>query len=110
LHVKKGHALIWAANLLHGGSPVADPDRTRHSQVTHYFFANCVWCTPGDSDLPIGRPHLREVIDLKTGRFVAPTYHGHAVDLSKFANVYRDPRPLPDWVEQDGQARAAGAS
>jgi hypothetical protein len=109
LHVKKGHALIWAANLLHGGSPVVDPARTRHSQVTHYFFANCVWMTPGDSDLPIGRPHLREVIDLKTGRFVPPIYHGQRVDLSKFAHVYRYPRPLPDWVEQDGQARAAGA-
>ncbi len=36
--MKKGQVLIWASNLLHGGSPHRDPSRTRHSQVTHYFF------------------------------------------------------------------------
>jgi ectoine hydroxylase-related dioxygenase (phytanoyl-CoA dioxygenase family) len=36
--VRKGQAVVWAANLLHGGSPVRDRSRTRHSQVTHYFF------------------------------------------------------------------------
>lgn len=44
--IKKGQALIWAANLLHGGSPVKDEKRTRHSQVTHYFFADCQYYTP----------------------------------------------------------------
>lgn len=38
---KKGQALIWAANLLHGGSPVIDKKRTRLSQATHYYFENC---------------------------------------------------------------------
>jgi ectoine hydroxylase-related dioxygenase (phytanoyl-CoA dioxygenase family) len=33
----KGHALIWASNLLHGGAPQKDKERTRHSQVTHYL-------------------------------------------------------------------------
>jgi hypothetical protein len=36
--IRKGQVLIWASNLLHGGSPQKDPSRTRHSQVTHYFF------------------------------------------------------------------------
>jgi Phytanoyl-CoA dioxygenase (PhyH) len=36
--LRKGQVLIWASNLLHGGSPQKDPSRTRHSQVTHYFF------------------------------------------------------------------------
>jgi hypothetical protein len=36
--VHKGQAVIWAANLLHGGSLQRDRSRTRHSQVTHYFF------------------------------------------------------------------------
>lgn len=36
--MQKGEALIWSANLLHGGSPQRDPSRTRHSQVTHYLF------------------------------------------------------------------------
>jgi hypothetical protein len=36
--IKKGQALIWAAHLIHGGSPQCDKSRTRHSQVTHYYF------------------------------------------------------------------------
>ncbi len=36
--IRKGQAVIWAANLLHGGSPQRDKSRTRHSQVTHYYF------------------------------------------------------------------------
>jgi phytanoyl-CoA hydroxylase len=32
----KGDALIWAADLAHGGSPVEDADRTRKSLVGHY--------------------------------------------------------------------------
>ncbi len=44
--IKKGQAFIWAANLLHGGSPRKDKKRTRHSQVTHYFFENCQYYTP----------------------------------------------------------------
>ena len=44
--LKKGQALIWSANLLHGGMPVRDPRRTRHSQVTHFFFEGCRYYTP----------------------------------------------------------------
>jgi ectoine hydroxylase-related dioxygenase (phytanoyl-CoA dioxygenase family) len=39
--IRKGQALIWAANLLHGGAPQRDKGRTRHSQVTHYYFEGC---------------------------------------------------------------------
>lgn len=33
---KKGDALIWSADLAHGGSPVSDPSLTRRSLVGHY--------------------------------------------------------------------------
>jgi ectoine hydroxylase-related dioxygenase (phytanoyl-CoA dioxygenase family) len=36
--IKKGEGIIWSANLLHGGTPRRDENRTRHSQVTHYLF------------------------------------------------------------------------
>jgi hypothetical protein len=36
--IRKGQALIWASNLLHGGARQTDRTRTRHSQVTHYYF------------------------------------------------------------------------
>lgn len=45
-YLKKGQAMIWAANLLHGGSPIRDARRTRHSQVTHYYFERCRHWTP----------------------------------------------------------------
>lgn len=44
--VPKGHALVWATDLLHGGSPVRVPGRTRRSQVTHYFFEGARLWTP----------------------------------------------------------------
>jgi ectoine hydroxylase-related dioxygenase (phytanoyl-CoA dioxygenase family) len=43
---KKGEALIWDANLWHGGAPQTDRTLTRHSQVTHYFFEGCTYWTP----------------------------------------------------------------
>lgn len=52
---KKGQALIWDANLLHGGAPQTDRSLTRHSQVTHYFFEDCSYFTPltGEARNPV---------------------------------------------------------
>lgn len=44
--LRKGQCLIWAANLLHGGSVHRDKGRTRHSQVTHYYFDGCQYYSP----------------------------------------------------------------
>jgi ectoine hydroxylase-related dioxygenase (phytanoyl-CoA dioxygenase family) len=44
--IRKGQALVWAANLVHGGSPQLDRRRTRASQVTHFFFEGCRYYTP----------------------------------------------------------------
>jgi hypothetical protein len=44
--IRKGQAIVWAANLLHGGAPQKDPDRTRLTQVTHYYFDGCKYFTP----------------------------------------------------------------
>lgn len=41
LHCKKGQALIWSANLIHGGDIIRDPNSSRYSQVTHYYFEGC---------------------------------------------------------------------
>ena len=59
-----GHALIWTANLLHGGAPVANPLLTRWSQVTHYFFEGCRWYTPMLSDWPVGPVAWRKPLDV----------------------------------------------
>ncbi|MGQ7830447.1 phytanoyl-CoA dioxygenase family protein [Altererythrobacter sp. Z27] len=63
-HIKKGQALIWAANLLHGGSAISDPARTRHSQVTHYYFEGCSYHTPLLAD---GGIYRRYPVDIRTG-------------------------------------------
>jgi len=55
--LKKGQALLWSSNLLHGGSPRQDLGRTRHSQVTHYYFEGCRYWTPKLS--ATGNMHLR---------------------------------------------------
>lgn len=42
--LKKGQALIWAANMLHGGCNVegiTDFNKTRLTQANHYFFEGC---------------------------------------------------------------------
>ncbi len=44
--IRKGQAIIWHANLLHGGEGHWDVKRSRHSQVTHYYFADCRYYTP----------------------------------------------------------------
>jgi phytanoyl-CoA hydroxylase len=33
----KGDLFLWSANLVHGGSPITDPTRTRKSLVCHYL-------------------------------------------------------------------------
>ena len=38
---KKGQAIIWASNLLHGGAEIVDAAATRHSQAIHYYFEDC---------------------------------------------------------------------
>lgn len=76
---RKGQALIWCANLLHGGSPQTDLRRTRWSQVTHYYFDDCVYYTPALSDEPLGRLHLRQVTDVATGEPKPNMYLGEEV-------------------------------
>lgn len=73
---RKGQALIWAANLLHGGSPQVDPTKTRWSQVSHYYFSDCIHYTPAFSDEAAGRLDLRKVTNLATGKKVPNMYLG----------------------------------
>lgn len=64
---RKGQALIWAANLLHGGGLQNDPCRTRWSQVTHYYFKDCIYYTPAFSDEPLGQLDLRRITNIASG-------------------------------------------
>lgn len=59
---KRGQALIWVYNLLHGGSHQANMNRTRWSQVTHYYFEDCDYYTPVSSKYRDGKVAYRDTV------------------------------------------------
>ncbi|MGE6693723.1 phytanoyl-CoA dioxygenase family protein [Sphingobium limneticum] len=77
---KKGQALIWCANLLHGGGPRLDERSTRWSQVTHYLFDDCIYYTPAFSNEPMGDFALRNVVDVATNLPRVNSYLGNPVE------------------------------
>jgi hypothetical protein len=109
---KKGQALIWLANLLHGGSRQQDPSRTRWSQVTHYYFDDCCYITPMLSDVLIGKLFVRDMTDIKTGRQMPNRYVG--ANLSDIPSL-SDPEALPqdfdpkNYLRLNPDVAAAGA-
>lgn len=76
---RKGQALIWCANLLHGGSPQINPKLTRWSQVTHYYFDDCVYYTPAFSDEYLGRLALRNLVSIADGEPRPNLYLGEEI-------------------------------
>ncbi|MDX2129835.1 MAG: phytanoyl-CoA dioxygenase family protein [Chloroherpetonaceae bacterium] len=81
LHLKKGEALIWASNLFHGGNPIKNPSRTRFSQVTHYYFENCMYYTPLTCDPYPGKIQLKPLIDIATGESISNQFNGKPVSI-----------------------------
>jgi hypothetical protein len=66
---RQGEVLVWHANLLHGGLPVKNRERTRWSQVNHMFFADCLYTTPMHSfGLSDGGTCMRQPQDVATGK------------------------------------------
>lgn len=70
LRLKKGQAVIWTSNVVHGGSPILDRSRTRWSQVTHYYFEDCTYMTPMSSNMAKGKIDYRVITDIATGKLV----------------------------------------
>jgi hypothetical protein len=76
LELPKGQALLWAANLFHGGSPILERSSTRYSQVTHYFFEKCAYYTPLRSSMAEQIYWRNELRDIRTGEVVQHYYLG----------------------------------
>lgn len=93
---KKGQALIWAANLMHGGMLHNDTEKTRWSQVTHYFFDDCSYYTPMTSDPFYGRIDFRELKSIATGQTVPHKYSGFAVP-ERFTRLVSTTGQQPDF-------------
>lgn len=79
--LKKGQALVWTANVAHGGTPITREGATRRSLVTHYYFEDCLYYTPMFSNPEEGRFHLRLPPNIRTGGWVWPRRDGKRVKL-----------------------------
>ncbi|WP_088183227.1 phytanoyl-CoA dioxygenase family protein [Sphingobium sp. Z007] len=93
LTARKGQALIWCANLLHGGSYQNNPKLTRWSQVTHYYFEDCIYYTPAFSDEALGRLDLRTPVAISDGK-PRPSRH--------LGEIVAPPRPVTPDNKQTG--------
>lgn len=86
-HAKAGDALIWSANIVHGGKPIAEDGRTRWSQVTHYFFDGCIYVTPMHSDPEIGEWFVRSDLEnIATGKPATHSYNHEPVHFEILGN------------------------
>ncbi len=104
LPCKKGTLILWAANLLHGGAPIRDLQKTRHSQVTHYYFDGCIRYTPVHSDAPLGELDLRNVSDLRTGKRLAHGLNGKLLETENLGYADADLFRLRRRAEDSGDA------
>ena len=81
-----------------------EPEVTRWSQVTHYFFEDCCYITPMQSDVFIGRLKLRGLTNIATGEAVSNIYIdtplfkiGHKTALLE-ASIRNRLRPFVSWL------------
>ena len=58
--IKKGSVVVWHADLPHGGSPILNTNKTRHSIVAHYFPENS-YIT--NIDYYFGRGENKKIMD-----------------------------------------------
>lgn len=80
-YAKKGDVLIWSSNIIHGGSKVLDNNSTRYSQVTHYYFKDCIYYTPMLSNMVTNELFLRNhLIDIKSGKKVEQSFNGNILN------------------------------
>jgi hypothetical protein len=97
--MKKGQALIWAANLFHGGDPIRKPGSSRHSQVTHYYFRDTVNYTPLRSDSEIGRLLYRAPANIANGAMVPASYLGRPFKLPLYRRLRALAREKLRWTK-----------
>jgi len=96
LNMPKGKAIIWSSNLLHGGEKILTPGSTRHSQVTHYFFENCVYYTPLRSDATVDKLYVRKITNIATGQPVDNKYFDESLRYRQegYAQRYAIPEQI----------------
>lgn len=111
---RRGSFLVWASNLIHGGSPVLRAGSTRRSQVTHYFFEDVIPYTPLTSDQKLGRYAVRFPTDISTGGPMRASLHGtrafyDPLPGGTYAIRLDEPRERAAYLDRYGDVRVAGA-
>jgi hypothetical protein len=91
---------------LHGGTPQIDNTLTRWSQVTHYYFENCIFYTPAFSNEALGQLDLRTITNIATGGIEPNLMLGEEI------TVAGPSLPLPTrkggiWTAKRGSAQPA---
>lgn len=66
--LKKGQILIWHSNLIHGGSEILLNEKTRYSQVTHYFEKGNLYFSPIKSRKNFFLKSYRLPLNIATGK------------------------------------------
>ncbi|SDN08287.1 phytanoyl-CoA dioxygenase family protein [Siphonobacter aquaeclarae] len=94
LNLRKGQALIWSANLLHGGEKIRDAGSSRYTQVTHYYFENCAYYRPMRTELALERVCIQQVFNIATGREVPSRYLGTAINHTGHSYTIQLPKKL----------------
>ena len=92
IHMEKGDVLIWSSNLIHGGMPIKGENRTRWSQVSHYYFEGCMYYSPRLSDMFTGNLNLRQIVNIATGKVVQHSENGKpitTINTGKHTGQYR---------------------
>ncbi len=79
---RKGQAIIWLSNLIHGGLPQKNKQMTRWSQVTHYYFKDCFYYTPMLTNFFQDKVWLREPVNILTGEPEPNVLNGQRISLS----------------------------
>jgi hypothetical protein len=86
-HARKGDALVWASNIVHGGTPIKRPGSTRRSQVTHYFFEGSIYYTPVRSDMLRGELYIRHgITNIQSGALAPQTLNGQETQMVVMGN------------------------
>ncbi|MEY4275482.1 MAG: hypothetical protein RL638_2430 [Bacteroidota bacterium] len=81
---KKGDVLIWSSNIIHGGEKIVDPNRTRLSQVNHFFFSDCIYYAPMISNVITGEYAIKQdFLNIRTNQKVRQTYNGEMVQFAR---------------------------
>ncbi len=86
--LKRGEALILAANTLHQTEPQIDQKLSRWLQVTHYLFDDCAYYCPVESDTFNGKIAFMLSQDIASGEPKLQHYVGQEIDPAFIRKAY----------------------